>query len=50
MDMKQMAHKIIGESWSEKELICCLVNLQRAHKHTLAKIIAYLFQRSCLLY
>ena len=34
MDMKQMTHKIIGESWSEEELICYLVNLQRAHKHT----------------
>lgn len=32
--MKQMTHKIIGESWTEEELKRYLVNFQRAHEHT----------------
>lgn len=34
MDMKQMTHKIIGESWSEEELVSYLDSLQRVNKHT----------------
>ena len=32
--MKQMTHKIIGESWSEEELVSYLDSLQRVNKHT----------------